>query len=119
MKTLVALAALGLSLASAVPAQASGLSIGIRSGNVAVTYRDYPGYYHGYGTGRHWADRDEIRRSIYRAGYVQIYDIDRYGDYYRARVVNPRGIVFALTLDGYSGGIVRADIVGRERFHRW
>ncbi len=114
MKKLVALAALGTTLASAIPAQAAGLDIGIRTGNVAVVYRDHPGYWRSH----RGIEREEIRQRIYRAGYVRIYDLDRYGDIYRARVVNRRGVIFALTLDAYDGGIRRVDIVGREHFYR-
>ena len=122
MKKLVALAALGTALAVAIPAQAASLDLGIRTGNVAVVFRDHPGY-HGYReteSWRHhrWMEREEITQRIYRMGYVRIYDLDRDGDIYRARVVNRRGVIFALTLNAWDGGVRTADIVGREHFWR-
>lgn len=133
MRNLLILAALGLGLTAAVPAAADHLTVGvgIRAGDVAVQgygygrdggYNDY-GYRdndrRGWRHGQRWLDRDDVQRRLYRAGYVRIYNVDRYGDVYNARAVNGRGVLFALTVDARDGDILRVYVIGRERYRRW
>ncbi len=114
MKKLVALAALGTTLASAIPAQAAGLDIGIRPETwpwSTATTRAI-----GAATVESSARRSASDSTAPATCGSTISTVMATST--RARVVNRRGVIFALTLDAYDGGIRRVDIVGREHFYR-
>ena len=118
MKKLLPVLAFGIAAATALPADAARIAIGVGSRGAAVTVSS--GHDYGrWGRRRAYMERGEIERRIYREGFVRVYDMDRYGDYYRARAVDRRGVVFLLTIDAYSGAIIRTEFAtGGGRWRR-
>ena len=119
-KTLAA-GLVAISALIAVPASAATLGIDFTQRGPVVTIDSGRGYDHRPGHGRWDRDRhqvrylsaNEVRRILRSRGYRNIQYVDRNGSVYRARAVDFRGRMVALTINARNGVILDSDRLRR------
>ena len=119
-KTLAA-GLVAISALVAVPASAATIGIDFSQRGPVVIFDNGRGYDHRHGHGRWDRDRhqvrylsaNEVRRILRSRGYRNINYVDRRGAIYRARAVDYRGRMVALTISARNGVILDSDRLRR------
>jgi hypothetical protein len=119
----VAAGLVALSALVAVPASAATLGVDFTQRGPVVIFKDGRGYDHDrrYDHGRWDRDRhqarylsaNEVRRILRSRGYRNIDYVDRNGSIYRARAIDYRGRMVALTISARNGVILDSDRLRR------
>lgn len=111
LKKLAIVSALVASAALAAPAAADSFSLSLQFGD--GYYEPRPRLYAPAPVRvvRYAVAPSEVRRALRRSGFTEIGAFRRSGSYYKVETVDPSGNLVDLSIDIYSGDIVRARII--------